>query len=33
MPNGMFAARKMKKIRKKMRLKSRDNVMRLRRRK
>jgi small subunit ribosomal protein S12 len=33
MPNGMFAARKLKKNRKKMRLKSRDYVMRLRRRK
>jgi small subunit ribosomal protein S12 len=33
MPHGMFAARKLKKIRKKMRRKSRDYVMRLRRRK
>ena len=33
MANGMFAGRRLKRIRKKMRIKSRDYVMRLRRRK
>lgn len=32
MPNGMYTARKLKKIRRKMRLKSKDYVLRLRRR-
>jgi small subunit ribosomal protein S12 len=33
MPNGMYTARKLKKIRRKMRLKSKDYVLRLKRRK
>ena len=33
MPNGMYTARKLKKIRKRMRMKSKDYVLRLKRRK